>query len=61
MENTKNHPHVIEQFSKGNKMILEYKRIDIAGLIMGGFGLVALIISLLYIFKHPEDLKGSKE
>lgn len=51
----------IRQFAKENKIILEYKRIDIAGLIMGGFGLVALIISVLYIFKHPEDLKGGKE
>jgi site-specific DNA-cytosine methylase len=60
-KNTKNYPYTIEQFSKGDTMILEYKRIDIAGLVFAGFGLIALIISILYIFKHPEDLKGEEE
>lgn len=56
--NTNNSFPAIRQFAKNDKILLKYKRIDVAGLILAGFGLIAFVISVLYIFKHPEDIKG---
>lgn len=56
--NPKSELKTIRQFSKNGKVLLRYHRIDIAHLILAGFGFIAIIISLIYAFKHPEDFWG---
>lgn len=54
-QNITNTPHVIAQFSKNGKLIMGYKKIDIVNISFIFFGLISIIISLIYLSKKYKN------
>lgn len=52
---------VIVQISKGESIILKYKRFHFSLFIVVLFGVIMVVVSGFYIVKHPEDLTGKKK
>ncbi len=49
--------NLIRQFSKRDKMLLKYSRIDYPGILFTLFGLITVIVSIGYIITSPEDME----